>query len=84
MLIKTKLKGSKGHISVQIDQNWPKWHHFDHKMTSYVKFGCAMTKKYSKLSTLTIETLYIYFLLVKTKLKGSKGHISVQIGQKQS
>ena len=38
----------------------------------------------SKLSTFTTESSHIYFLWVKTKLTGSKDHISVQIDQKQS
>ena len=37
-----------------------------------------------RVSNITIETLNIYFLWIKTKLKGSKGRVSVQIDQKQS
>ena len=85
MWVKIKLIGSKGHISVQIDQKWPKWHNFGHKMTSYVKIGVGYGKKnFSTLFTLTTESSHIYFLWVKTKLTGSKGRVSVQIDQKQS
>ena len=43
---KTKLTGSKGHISVRIDQNWPIWRHFGHKMTSYVEIGVRYDKNF--------------------------------------
>ena len=81
--VKIKLTGSKGHTSVRIYQKWSKWRIFGHKMTSYVKIGVRYGKKiFSTLSTLTTESSHIYFLWVKTKLTGSKGHISVRIDQK--
>ena len=83
-MVKINLTVSKGHISVRIDQKWPKWRLFGYKMTSYVENGVKYDKKFSTLSTLTIETPNIYFLWVITKLTGSKGHISVQIYQKWS
>ena len=70
---KNKVKRVKRPYTVQIDQNWPKWRDFDHKMTSYVKIGVRYDKKFfSKLSTLTTESSHIYFFGVKMELKGSK------------
>ena len=58
---------------------------YGHKMTSYFEIEVRYDKKFfSTLSTLTTESSHIYFFGVKTKLTGSKGHISVQIDQKQS
>ena len=83
LLIKTKLKGSKGHISVQIYQKWSKRRLFGQKMTSYVENRVKYDKIFiSTLSTFTTESFYIYFLRVKMKLTGSKGHTSVRIYQK--
>ena len=83
--VKTKLKGSKGHISVQIYQKWPKRRLFGQKMTSYVENRVKYDKIFiSTLSTFTTESFYIYFLRVKMKLTGSKGHTSVRIYQKWS
>ena len=71
--VKTNLTGSKGHISVRIDQKWAKWRHFGHKMTSYVEIGVRYDKKFfSTSSTLTTESSHIYFFGVEMELKGSK------------
>ena len=71
--VKTKLTGSKGHISVQIDQKQSKRRLFGHKMTSYVEIGVRYDKKFfSTLSTLTTESSHIYFFGVKMELNGSK------------
>ena len=57
--VKTKLTGSKGHISVQIDQKQSKRRLFGHKMTSYVEIGVRYDKKFSRLSTITTESPHI-------------------------
>ena len=70
---KNKLTGSKGHISVQIDQKQSKRRLFGHKMTSYVEIGVRYDKKFfSTLPTFTTESSHIYFLGVKMDLNGSK------------
>ena len=75
--VKTKLKGSWGHIYVQNVRKWPKWRHFSNEMTAYVEIGVRYDKYiFSTLSTLTIEPSHIYYFWVKTKLTGSKGHYS--------
>ena len=71
--VKTKLTGSKGHISVRIDQKWSKRRLFGQKMTSYVENRVKYNKFFfSTLSTLTTESSHIYFFGVKIELKGSK------------
>ena len=60
--VKTKLKGSKVHISVQIVRKRPKWRHFGHKMTSYVEIGVRYDENFfSILSTFTTDLSHIYF-----------------------
>ena len=77
------LKGSKCYVTVQINWKRPKTSfkpQNDDKQTS--EFGGGEYRKSSTLSTFTTESPHEYFLWVKTKLTGSKGHIPVQIDQK--
>ena len=70
---KIKLRGSKGHITVEIVRKRPKRRDFGHKMTSYLKIGRRCGKIFfSKLSTNTTDTPHIYFYGSKMKLNGSK------------
>ena len=70
---KMKLRGSKGHITVEIVRKRPKRRDFGHKMTSYLKIGMRCGKKlFFKLSTNTTDTPHIYFYGSKMKLNGSK------------
>ena len=67
--VKTNLTGSKGHISVRIDQKWPKWRHFGHKMTSYVKIGVRYDKKFF------FNIIYSYYWVISYILFGGKNGV---------
>jgi len=76
---KIKLRGSKGHITVKIVRKWSKRRHFGHKMTSYVEVAVRYDKFFFSISfTHNTKQSHLYFKWAKTKLRGSKGHITVE------
>ena len=80
--VKIKLTGSKGHTSVRIDQKWPKWRIFGHKMTSYVKIGVRYGKKIFFNIIYSYYRVISYILFVgKNKVKRVKRPYTVQIDQ---
>ena len=74
---KTKLKWSKGHLSLQIENGkimsfWPQ------RDVIRQNWGEVCHKNYFNIIYLiTTESCHIYFLGVKTKLKGSTAQITV-------